>query len=363
MSFSFFTLLYKEIVQFFRNRGLLLFAVYAFTLDIYLASTGIDLTLKNAPFYAEDYDLSYSSRELLSRFPPPYFRFKGYLLSDRDVERVLLKDEAVGVIRIPFNFEKSLKRGDKTEIALIVNGAEVSSSYLFSAYATQIIYNFVTGNFFRPPIEVVPRVYFNQNCSSKLFMAYSELMTVITLFLLLLPAAAVVLEKERGNIEMLTVSPLPNIVFMVAKSVAMGLIVLSFSAFALFFTVERVVSVPFRGSELDFLLLTLLYVFTASGLSMFIASLSENMLQVSQLTILLLIPILYLSGNWTPIEAMPKLLQWLSVLSPLKYYIDGALAIAIKGVPLKELTSDIAALTLQGGALFALGNYFMVRRI
>jgi len=360
---NFLILLYKEIVQFLRNRGLLLFAVYAFTLDIYLAATGIDLTLKNASFYAQDFDNSYTSRELLSKFPEPYFRFKGYLLSDESVEDVLLKDKAVGVIRIPFNFEKRLKKGDRTEVAVIVNGAEVSASYLFSAYATQIIYNFITGRFFKPPIEVVPRIYFNQNASSKLFMAYSELLTVITLFLLLLPAAAVVLEKERGNVEMLTVSPLPNIVFMVAKSVAMGLIVLLFTAFALFFTVEKVVSVPFRGSEMDFLLLTLIYVFTASGLSMFIASLSENMLQVSQLTILLLIPILYLSGNWTPIEAMPKLLQWLSLLSPLKYYINGALAIAIKGVPLKELTSDIVALTLQGGALFALGNYFMVRKI
>ena len=360
---NFFILLYKEIVQFLRNRGLLLFAVYAFTLDIYLAATGIDLTLKNATFYAQDFDNSYTSRELLSKFPEPYFRFKGYLLSDKFVEDVLLKDKAVGVIRIPFNFEKRLKKGDRTEVAVIVNGAEVSASYLFSGYVTQIIYNFITGQFFKPPIEVVPRIYFNQNASSKLFMAYSELLTVITLFLLLLPAAAVVLEKERGNVEMLTVSPLPNIVFMIAKSVSMGLIVLLFTAFALFFTVERVVSVPFRGSEMDFLLLTLLYVFTASGLSMFIASLSENMLQVSQLTILLLIPILYLSGNWTPIEAMPKLLQWLSLLSPLKYYINGALAIAIKGVPLKELTSDIVALTLQGGALFALGNYFMVRKI
>ncbi len=360
---NFLVLLYKEIVQFLRNRGLLLFAVYAFTLDIYLAATGIDLTLKNAPFFVQDNDFSFFSRELISKFPQPYFLFKGYLLSDSDVESVLMRDKAVGVIRIPFNFEKNLKKGCKTEIALIVNGAEISSSYLFSAYATQILYNFITGNFFKPSLYVVPRVYFNQNSSSKLFMAYSELLTVITLFLLLLPASAVVLEKERGNIEMLTVSPLPNVVFMIAKSVAMGIVVLIFTAIALFFTIEKVVAVPFRGDEWNFLLLTVLYVFTASGLSMFIASLSENMLQVSQLTILLLIPILYLSGNWTPIEAMPKLLQWLSVLSPLKYYIDGALAIAIKGVPLKELTSDMVALTLQGGVLFALGNYFMIRKI
>jgi len=356
--------LYKEVVQFFRNRGLLLFAVYAFTLDIYLAATGIDLSLKNASFYVQDYDLSYYSRELVSRFPETVFKFRGYLFSDGDVERVLLEDKALGVLRIPKGFERELKKGGKTEIGLAVNGSEVAASYLFSAYATNIVYRFLFGLFpFKPPITVETRIFFNQDASSKLFMAYSELLTVITLFLLLLPASAVVLEKERGNIEMLSVSPVPNFIFMFSKTFAMGILILSFTLFSLLFTVGRWVDVPFRGSLLDFLLLTAIYVFTASGLSMFIASVSRNMLQVSQLTILILIPILYLSGNWTPIETMPKVLQLLSLLSPLKYYIDGALSIAIKGMSLLQLYWDVLMLIFQGTVLFILGNFFMVRRL
>jgi ABC-2 type transport system permease protein len=355
-------LLYKEVVQFLRNRGLLLFAVYAFTLDIYLAATGIDLTLKHASFYAQDLDFSHTSRELISKFPPYYFDFKGYLLSNSQVEKVLLDDRAVGVISVPPHFERRLLNREPTSVAVLVNGAELSASYLFSAYATKIILNFLTADFFKPKVVVEPRVYFNQACSSRIFMAYSELLTMITLFLLLLPASAVVLEKERGNLEMVLVSPLKTEVFLAAKAFSMGLVVLFFTFVALYFTVGELVKVPFVGSRLDFLALTALYVFAATGLSMFIAAVSENMLQVSQLTILVLIPILYLSGNWTPIEAMPKLFQWLSVLSPLKYYIDGAFAVAIKGVPLLQLKRDLLLLFLQGLFLFGAGAFILRRR-
>ncbi|ADU96833.1 ABC-2 type transporter [Thermovibrio ammonificans HB-1] len=359
---SYLVLLYKEIVQFLRNRGLLLFAVYAFTLDIYLAANGIDLTLKKAPFYALDRDLSHTSRELISRFPPYYFNFRGYLLNDSQVDEVLLSDRAVGVVVFPPDFERDLLSGRKTEVALFVNGAELSSSYLFSAYATRIILNFLTASLYKPFVEVEPRVFYNQSCSSRLFMAYSELLTMITLFLLLLPASAVVLEKERGNIEMVIVSPLKPELFVAAKAVSMGIVVLLFTAFALLFTVKHLVGVKFAGSYWDFLLLTAVYTFAATGLSMFIAAVSENMLQVSQLTILILIPILYLSGNWTPIDAMPRVLQWLSVLSPLKYYVNGAFSIAIKGLSVWSLKRELFVLLLQGIGLFGLGTVILKRR-
>ncbi len=360
---KFLILLYKEIVQFFRNKGLLLFALYAFSLDIYLAATGIDLTLKNASFFVQDRDFSYLSKELVSRFPPNYFNFKGYVLNDSDIEKLLLEDKAVGIIRIPKDFEKKLKRGDKTFVGVIVNGAELSSSFLFSAYASSIIYRFLTGGFFSPPLEAEERIFFNQDASSKEFMAFSELLTVITLFLLLLPAAAVVMEKERGNIEMVVVSPLKVRLFMMAKALSMGGLVVLFTTLALVGTIEWVLEIPVKGGVIDFLILTLIYAFAATGLSMFIAAVSENMLQVSQLTILVLIPILYLSGSWTPIETMPKVLQWLSHFSPLKYYIDGALAIAIKEVSIGKLTNHMIILTFQGLLLFAAGNYFLTKRI
>lgn len=362
---KFLILIYKEIIQFLRNRGLLLFLIYSFTLDIYLAATGIELTLKNAKFYVQDFDFSPLSRELISSFPEPYFKFKGYILNNKDIETLLTEDKAVGVIRIPSHFEERIKEGKSEKVGVVVNGAEISTSYLFSAYAQEVIYNFLAKLAPMYPsmeskiIEAKTRIFFNQNASSKTFMAYSELITVITLFLLLLPASAVVMEKERGNIEMLMVSPVKTHTVLIVKAISMGILILLSSLFAISITIQHFCYVPFHGKTTDFAVLTAFYIFATVGLSLFIASLSRNMLQVSQLSVLILIPILYLSGNWSPIETMPKILQWLSNLSPLKFYIDGVYGIAVKGLTLQFLTKDLFFLSLQGLILFGLSNYLL----
>ncbi|OMH41173.1 ABC transporter permease [Desulfurobacterium indicum] len=360
------TLIYKELLQFIRSKGLLIFAIYAFTLDIYFAATGISLTLRNAKFFVQDYDMTPISREYVYKFHKPYFNFQGYVLNDKLLEDKLLEDKAIAVIKIPDNFERDFKKG-RAEIGMIINGAEIVASYLFSAYAAQITYNFIMEHFpFKSGVGLIEpdaRLYFNQNASSKNFMGISELLTVVTLFLLILPSAAIIREKERGNIEMLVVSPVHNYTFMLAKVVAMSVVILLCTMFSMIFMVKGVLGIPVKGNLLDFAVFTLVFVFAASGLSMFIAAISENMLQVSQLSVLVLVPILYLSGSWTPIEAMPKVLQYLSYLSPLKYYIDGAFGILIKGLSLSAILPDLAGLLILGSIVFFAGSYFLSKKV
>ena len=362
---TFFTLLYKELVQFLRNKGLLAFVIYAFSLDIYFAATGIDLSLKNGRFYVEDRDLSKTSRELICKFQPPTFNFQGYINDESQIEELLMENKALGVIRIPENFERDFERG-RAKVAVIVNGAEIASNYLFAGYSEQIIRNFAISKISSlkefPLVEARERVFFNPNGESRYFMGISELLTVITLFLIILPAAAIIREKERGNIEMIAVSPVPNYVFMLAKVVLMGLVILSITFLSIMLMIKGILNIPVKGNIFTFLMLTGIYVFTTSGLSMFIASVSENMLQVSQLSILALMPILYLSGSWTPIESMPEPLQYLSALSPLKYYMDGAFGIVLKGYSLKDLSTDMALLFTLGFLVFSAGSYFLSRR-
>ncbi len=358
-------LVWKELIQFVRSKGLLIFAIYAFTLDIYFAATGISLTLKNAKFYVQDMDMTSVSREYAYKFQKPYFNFQGYILDDKQIEKLLIDDKAIAVLRIPDGFERDFKHGEG-ELGMIINGAEIVSSYLFSAYAAQITYNFIMEHFPIKGIGLIEperRLYFNQNASSKDFMGISELLTIVTLFLLILPSSAIIREKERGNIEMLVVSPVRNYTFMLAKVVSMSIVILLCTVFSILFILKGVLGIHVKGNLLEFSFFTLIFVFAASGLSMFIAAISKNMLQVSQLSILVLVPILYLSGSWTPIEAMPKLLQYLSYLSPLKYYIDGAFGILIKGLSLKYIWKDFLGLLVLGFAVFSAGSYFLSRRV
>ncbi len=356
---------YKEVVQFLRNRGLLIFVLYAFTLDVYLAAVSMDLSLKNARFYVQDLDRSSLSRELVSKFREPYFSFGGYLYDDDLIESLLLEDRAIGVIRIPSRFEERFKEGKGVRIGIVVNRSEASASNLFSGYSSRIISDFLLERlgFEDKPLEIRKRFLFNENAESSYFMGVSELLMVLTLLLVILPASAVIREKERGNVEMVLISPFPTPMFFIAKALAMTLIVLTFTYLSLLLVIKGFLGIPFRGSYLTFLFITVVYAFATSGLGMFIASFAKNMLQTVQLTIMILMPMLYLSGAWSPVESMPRLFQYLSLFMPLRFYIESAFGIVFKGLGMEDLYLNILVLLGIGLLNFLGGSFFLSRRV
>ena len=94
---------------------------------------------------------------------------------------------------------------------------------------------------------------------------------------------------------------------------------------------------------------------------MVIGAISKNMFQASQFIVLFLTPILFLSGSWTPIEAMPKWIQPITQLSPLKYYMDASFGIALKGTGITYLWPDLIGLTSLGSVLFVFCAYKLGR--
>jgi ABC-2 type transport system permease protein len=369
MIYRLIVLIIKELIQFFRDKGLLLFVFYLFTGDLYIAARGIDLTLKNAKFYVIDEDMSYLSRELVSKFQKPTFEFMGYISGLKTAEKYMFEDKCVGIITIPKDFEKKILSKSENYVGIIVNGTESSSSYLFAGYAASIISKFSLENSFKINVQKLPivnlkqRVLYNQNMDSHIFMTITELFSVITLLILILPASAIIKEKENGNIEMLLISPVKISEFMIAKVIAMNVIIVLGVIISTIFIIKGLLKIPFQGSFMLFTLLTILYVFTSSGISMFIASVANNMLQVSQITIMLLLPILYLSGSWAPVESMPYVFQKLTYLSPLKYYLEGSFSIILKGLNLNYVYKYFLGTFLLGVPVFAFGAYFLKRRI
>lgn len=363
------SLIIKELIQFFRDRSLLIFVLYLFTGDLYIAANGIDLTLKNAKFYVLDESLSMQSMELVSKFQPPTFSFEGYLIDENMIEKILLEDKAVAVIYIPKDFDKNLKNNSQTHIGLFINGSETSVGYLFAGYASEIVTKYSLEEKVKqskrntPIIEIKQRVLYNQNTDSNIFMSITELFSVITLLILILPASAIIREKTNGNLEMIMISPISITEFMLAKVIAMNIVIISGVILSSFFILHLLLKIPFYGNFIYFIILTILYVFTSSGLSMFIASLSNNMLQVSQITIIVLMPILYLSGSWTPYESMPYIFQKLTYLSPLKYYLEGSFAVILKGLGFNFVYKYMIMILLLGIPVFFFGAYFLKKRI
>jgi ABC-2 type transport system permease protein len=116
-----------------------------------------------------------------------------------------------------------------------------------------------------------------------------------------------------------------------------------------------VFDLPVKGSIGLFFMVTALYVFTASGIGLFIATISRSLAQVTMLVILLMMPILLLSGAWTPPEAMPQIMGFAMSVSPLYYFNEMSYAILLKGAGVEIIWDSLLGLSVLGGVFFNFG--------
>ncbi len=357
----------KELLQLSRDPVLLAVLAWFFTADIYVAGSGISMDLRKASMTVVDLDQSEASRELIDRFRMPYFNVREEVLSGRAATAGLDRGTRMLALEIPPHFQRDLDEGQAASVLLQVDTTNTMLGTLATNYAGQILARYTTDRALEqlgltdlqlaslPRIEEQRRVWYNPNQITPWFMSISELMTVITMLSLMLPAAAAVREKERGTIEQLAVSPLTPFQILFPKVVAMTLAILAGTAVALFGILLPVFHVPVKGSLTLFFAVTALYVVAVSGLGLFIATIARNLGQVSMLVIVVLMPMLLLSGAWTPPEAMPWALRQIMVISPLYWFIELGYGILLKGAGLDILWDSVLGLAILGAVIFAFG--------
>ncbi|MBE9487330.1 MAG: ABC transporter permease [Chloroflexi bacterium] len=356
----------KELLQLGRD-GFLMFAIFfLFTIDIVMTGN-VRLELNHATVVVHDADHSEASRELIYRFRPPYFKLGGEILDSRQGIRLLDQGKALVVLDIPEDFQKSLLNGEHTDVQVLVDSSNTVLGSLAASYSSQIIgqYGFDAAlkrmGVNEKDLENVPmlvdqhRVWYNPNQNDQWFIPISELLVVITILAIMLPAAAVVREKEHGTIEQLMVSPLSPIQILLPKIISMTMVILLGTAVSLFLVILPLFHIPIKGSLLLFFSVTGLYAIATSGLGLFISTMSRNLAQAALLAILVLMPMIFLSGAWTPPEAMPAGLRQAMYFSPLYYFIEMSYGILLKGAGLRVLWDSLLNLTLLGGVIFAIG--------
>lgn len=359
----------KELLQLFRDVPLMGFLIYSFTLSVYVTGNGIQTQLMNAGLLVSDADRSVSSRELISRFHPPYFRFDGELTHPNEGFLRLDRGSSMMVLDIPSRFHEALAAGEPTAVQLLVDTTNSPQGLSAAGYAARIVGQFSqelimtrngqTGSSSTtvPMILSDHRVWFNQDQNETWFESISHLLRMITIFAVLLPAAALVREKERGTVEQLLVSPLTPAQIMLPKVVAMTLVILGATAVALFGVMLPVFGVPIRGSIALLFFLTALFIVATAGIGVFASTVTKNQAQVGMMTLLVVAPMLLLSGIFTPLETMPAWVRYLMALSPLRYFIEIAYGILLKGIGLEMLWSQALSMVALGGSLFGFGMW------
>jgi ABC-2 type transport system permease protein len=365
-------LIKKELLHILRDRGLVIFILYAFTLDIYISSQGFNLIPEMVSISVFDEDNSYRSRELIDRIKPPAFKKPNNIHDRREIDNLLNESKTILALVIPSGFEKDIYRNGAS-VQVLVDGTQSTAAYLSSAYLSIIIEQYAT-DFLKERmklsnltglsyVDTKSRIFFNPEANDRLFEGINEFFMVITLIGMILPAAILIREKEYGTIEQIMISPLSIKKLLVMKIIAASIFLLSMIGLSYEFILTLWLGFHLKGSILEFVLISLIYSFATSGLAFIIASIAKRLSQIGLLTMAIFAPMLLLSGGWVPPESLPDWLRKLTVISPLKYYMDLGIGLLVRGAPIQLLLPNMIKLLILGTIFMGVGYLLYDRRI
>ena len=347
----------KEFIQILRDPRTLVMILIIPIMQLFLLGYSATNDVRNVPLAVLDQSRSAESRALLDSYrAADYFRIAYSVDSQAEIQYLIESGQARAAVIIPPDYSQRLSEG-KASVAFILDGSDPTSAstalsaakLISQAHATEILAERFarTGQNMRvqPPVEVRTTVWYNPDMVSAYFMIPGVIGMVLFAIAAILTATSVVRERERGTIEQLIVTPIRPWELIVGK--LMPYVILGF-----FNTLEVLAvghwwfGMPIRGDIGLIILLSLDFLITGLGIGLF-ASTIANTQQEAMLTVwMTLLPSIFLSGFFFPLEAMPAVLRWLSYLMPLRYYLVILRALLLKGVGLEMIQTDVILMTL-----------------
>ena len=232
---------------------------------------------------------------------------------------------------------------------IMVDGSDPNMAQQWTTYAQSILSQPVDGKHYSLPSPfgegLGVRLLYNPRMKS----AYNFVPAIMGMLLMLICAmmtsVSIVREKEKGTMEVLLVSPVRPIMMIVAKAVPY--LVLAFAILVSILLMARfVLGVPLAGSILWIFVVSAIYILLALSLGLLISNIASSQLMALLLSaMVLLMPIVMLSGMLFPIESMPMVLQWISAVIPPRYYIEAMRKLMIMGVGIGEVMREVAILS------------------
>ena len=332
----------------------------------YAATTDV----RNVPMVVVDQDTSSESRELVSRFDAsPSFDVIEGLASTNDVDMYLNTGKAWMALNIPAGYGERIRSGQVTTVQVVADGTDANSTNVALGYAGTLVSSYARelatpgGLAPAPLVSADVRVWFNPQLESKDFMIPGIIALLLLVVTTNLSSMSIVREKELGTLEQLNVTPIARWELIVGKMLPYAFIgiidVLLVVLVALLWF-----EVPLRGSFVLLFVMSLVYLMTTLGLGLFVSTISATQQQAMMTaSFFFLIPMVFLSGFVFPIENMPAVIQPVTYLIPLRYFLVILRGVFLKGVGLEVLWPDALALFGWGVAILVLATLRSSKRL
>jgi len=372
----------KELHQLLRNRRTRIFLFIPPIFQLILYGYAVNLDVDNLRMAWMDLDQSPQGHDLLADFQGSgRFLLTALPQNETEIQGILDRGQAQLVVRVLPGFGRDILRGRPTAVQILVDGANSNTASLASAYATQLVAAYSlrmapprlqsrimarvgmgTISLKAPRLTDSPRVWFNADLKSRNYFVPAVICNLIMVVTVMLTAMAIVREKELGTMEQLMVTPIRPIELMIGKMIPAALVgmldlVLMTSAALLIF------HIPFRGNPLVLLLSAALFLLTSLGMGLFISTISNTQQQAIMSSSLVAIPTFLLSGFAYPIRNMPVAVQYFTYLNPLRYLIEIARGIFLKGTGIPVLWPQMLALFGYGMIVMGLSAASFRKRL
>jgi ABC-2 type transport system permease protein len=368
------SLIRKEFIQILRDPRTLVLVLVIPVMQLFLLGYAATNDVRNVPLAVYDQDRGSAARQLLDAYrAADYFRIAFDVDSEEQLRKLIDAGKArVGLI-IPPDYTRKVKGGGDASVMFILDGSDptVASTALSAAqligqqHATRIQAERMVGRAqttLRLPVEVHTQVWYNPDLVSAYYMIPGVIGMILFALTSILTATAVVRERERGTIEQLIVTPIRPWELVIGK--ILPYVILAFLNMLEVLAIGHWwFGVPVRGSLILILALSGLFLLTSLGIGL-LASTFANTQQEAMLVVwMTLLPALFLSGFFFPLEAMPKVLQWVSLFLPLRYYLVIIRSLLLKDIGVAELRTEIIALMIFGLALMTIASLRIRKRL
>jgi ABC-2 type transport system permease protein len=330
-------LIKKEFLAIKNDKKSLAVVIFPPVAQVILFSFAATLEVKNIDLVLLDFDNSSKSREIIRDFEATsYVKSLNLVKSYKEGEDVINRKKAIAFVVIPPTLEKDLQNKKASQIQVILDGRRSNTSQIVEGYINQIILNHYKKEKMESKINIIPRNFYNPNLDNFWWIVPSLFASISMVVAMLLTSLSIAREKELGTFEQILVSPLSSIEILLGKLLPALFISIIESAFILFLAIT-VFKVPLFGSIWLLYLSVAIFLFSMSGIGLFISSVSNTQQQAILGSFIVMLPSFLLSGFATPVSNMPDWLQPFTNIIPLKYYLE-----LIKGIFLKDINFSIA---------------------
>ena len=350
----------KEFIQLFsdrRNRMMML--IFPF-IQMLVFGYVVNYDINNIRLAVLDYSKTAESRKLIDSFTGSnIFHVTNNAANEDQMTELLLRQKVDMGIKIGEDFAPIIRKGQTAPVQILVDGSMSNMASIRVAYTASVLDKFnreelrelYPMSMSYGKVDARIRTWYNPNLNSQYFFVPGIVAVLIMVTAFIMTSIAIIREKEDGTMEQLIVTPLKSYEFIVGKTIPYIIISLS-QMLAVTGVAIYWFEIPFNGSLLLLFIATCLFLLSTLGIGLFISTISATKQQAMMTAFFFILPFFMLSGFVFPISNMPEVIQWLTYLNPLRYFLVILRVIFLKGVGLDVLWPQYLALTILGTIVF-----------